>query len=82
MATYESLTQEEKNLLAAHTNTQRATAGEQGRTNNHYQALDDAWNAQISAIVNSLDAGEVVSIDVWATLAGDGTLTVVLEAAD
>jgi len=29
-----------------------------------------------------LIAGEVVSIDVWATLAGDGTLTVVLEDAD
>ena len=29
-----------------------------------------------------LVVGEVVSIDVWATLAGDGTLTVVLEDAD
>lgn len=60
MATYDSLTQEQKDLLANFTNLARSWAGEQGRTNNHADAVDTSWNANISAIVTSLDAGEVI----------------------
>ena len=60
MATYASLTQEEKDLLKSYTNFIRAWAGEQARTNNHASASNDDWNAQISTIVNSLDPGEII----------------------
>lgn len=60
MATYDSLSQEEKDLLAAYTNLIRSWSGEQARSNNHADAINDDWNAQIVTIVGSLDAGEVI----------------------
>jgi len=60
MATYASLSQEEKDLCAAYTNMLRAWAGEQARANNHAAAIDADWVAQISTIINSLDVGEVI----------------------
>jgi hypothetical protein len=60
MATYASLTQGEKDLLAAFTNSLRAWTGEQARTNNHADASNTSWIASVSTLVGSLDASEVI----------------------
>ena len=60
MATYASLTTEKKNILAALTTQLRVFAGEFARTNTRAQVLIDDWMAQVSEIVSTLDAGEVI----------------------
>ncbi len=60
MATYDSLTPEQKDILGALTTQLRAFAGEFAKTNTKAEVLVDDWNAQVSAIVASLDAGEVI----------------------
>ena len=73
MATYASLTTEQKNILQDHTNLLRAWAGEQARTNNHGGAIDSAYNAHVVTILSSLDTGEV--IPQTSGLAGSASLT-------
>lgn len=60
MATYASLTTEQKNILQDMVNLCRAWAGEQARVNNHADAINTTYNAQVVTILSSLDAGEVV----------------------
>jgi len=60
MATYASLTQEQKDILQASTNLVRAWSGEQARTNNHADAINNDYNAQTITIGNLLDAGEII----------------------
>jgi hypothetical protein len=60
MATYNSLTQEQKNILGALATQTRAFAGVLARANTIAEVLVDDWNAQVSAIVSSLDPGEVI----------------------
>ena len=60
MALYSELTTEQQNLLQAFLNNIRGWSGEQGRTNNHGEAFNDDYNAQVSAIISSLDAAEVI----------------------
>lgn len=60
MATYDSLTLEQKNLLQAFLNNVRAWAGEQARANNHGDVHNTDYNAQASAIIASLNAAEVI----------------------
>ncbi len=73
MATYASLTVEQQNILQNHTNLLRAWAGEQARANNHGSAINSSYNAQVSTILSSLDAGEV--IPQTSGLAGSASLT-------
>lgn len=73
MATYASLTDEQKNILQNMTNLLRSWAGETGRTNNHGEAINDDYNAQTSVILTSLDAGEVIPNT--SGLAGAASLT-------
>ena len=54
MATYASLTQEQKDILAEFTKAVRGWAGEQARANNLAGAIDDNWNAVVFTIVNGL----------------------------
>lgn len=60
MATYASLTPEQKDIVAGLTVQLRAFAGEFAKTNVKAQVLVDDWNSQVQAIVSSLDAGEVI----------------------
>ncbi len=60
MATYASLTTEQKNILAAFTNNLRAWCGEMARTNNHADASNTSYNSFVTTILSSLDAGEIV----------------------
>ena len=60
MATYNSLTQRQKEILGALTAQVRAFAGEFARTNIKAEVLVDDWNAQVSAIVSTLNAGETI----------------------
>ena len=60
MATYASLTAEQKGILGALTTQIRAFAGEFAKTNTKAEVLVDDWNAQVSVIVASLDAGEII----------------------
>jgi len=60
MATYASLTTEQKAILQSFLNNTRAWCGEQARTNNHGETQDTDYNAQASAIIASLDAAEVI----------------------
>lgn len=60
MATYNSLTTEQKNILQGFLNFTRAWCGEQARCNNHGDVADTDYNAQVSAIISSLDANEVI----------------------
>ena len=60
MATYACLTQEQKDILQASTNLVRSWTGEQARTNNHADAINNDYNAQTVTIINSLDAGEII----------------------
>lgn len=60
MATYESLSPSQKALLNDMVTLSRSWAGEQARTNNHGEAINTTYNASVSAILASLDAGEVV----------------------
>jgi hypothetical protein len=60
MATYDSLTTEQKALVQAFLNFARGWCGEQARTNNHGEAANDDYNAQVSAILATLDDGEII----------------------
>lgn len=60
MATYASLTVEQKSILADFSNLVRAWTGEQARTNNHADAINSSYNAQVSAILGLVDSGEVI----------------------
>jgi len=73
MATYASLSQEQKDTIQSFTNNLRTWAGEQARANRHASAFNDQYNAQASAIVASLDAGEVVPNT--SSLDGAGSVT-------
>jgi hypothetical protein len=73
MATYASLTTEEKNILQNMTNMLRGWAGEQARTNNHAEVINDDYNAQVVTLLTSLDAGEVIPNT--SGLAGAASLT-------
>ncbi len=60
MATYDSLTTEQKGTLQEWMNFVRALTGETARMNNHAVAAWDAYNTEASAIIASLDAGETI----------------------
>ena len=60
MATYDSLSNSDKNVLQNMTNMCRAWCGEQARSNNHADVINTDYNAQTSAIISSLDAEEVI----------------------
>jgi len=60
MATYDSLTAEQKDILGALTTQTRAFAGEFARINSRAEVLVDDWNGQVAAIVATLDAGEII----------------------
>jgi NADP-dependent 3-hydroxy acid dehydrogenase YdfG len=60
MATYVSLTQEQKDQLHALLTQARAFAGTLARDMQDAQVLDDSWDATISAIVTTLDPGEII----------------------
>lgn len=60
MATYASLTREQKGILQDFTNLCRSWAGEQARVNNHADAINTTYNAQVVTILSSLDVGEIV----------------------
>lgn len=55
MATYASLTDEQKDVLLTWINQLRSVAGEQARVNNHWDALNVMYNAQVLAILAVLD---------------------------
>ena len=73
MATYDSLSTEDKAILQNMTNMCRSWSGEQARTNNHGEAINTTYNAQVVTILSSLDAGEVVPNT--SGLAGAASLT-------
>ncbi len=58
--TYAELTVEQQAIIQNFVGLLRAWTGEQGRTNNHGDVLNTDYNAQSSAILASLDAGEVI----------------------
>ena len=60
MATYDSLTDEQKDILQYYMNHVRDWCGTQGRINHIAEAINDDYNAQASAIISSLDANEVI----------------------
>lgn len=60
MATYDSLTAEQKGILSAYLNLIRAWTGEQARANNHADAANSQYNANASAILSTLDTGEII----------------------
>lgn len=60
MATYASLTQEQKDTLAQHQTILRSTIGELARMLNHARIVDDFYNASASAIIATLDPGELI----------------------
>lgn len=60
MATYASLTQEQKDILQTWVNLVRSWAGEQARVNNHGAAIDTMYNAQITAILAALDDNAII----------------------
>ena len=73
MALYTDLTTEQQNILQDFTNLCRAWAGEQARVNNHGDAINTTYNAQVVTILSSLDTGEV--IPQTSGLAGSASLT-------
>ena len=73
MATYASLTQDEKNQLHALLAQVRAFAGTLARDMHKAQVLDDSWDATISTIVATLDVGAVIPNE--SGLAGAAPLT-------
>lgn len=79
MATYAELTDEQKNVLQTWINLVRSWAGEQARVNNHGAAIDTMYNAQIQAILVSLDNNAIVPNT--SGLAGSQSLDVDAEAA-
>lgn len=60
MATWNELTNEQRDIYATWERQLRAVAGEQARTNNHWEALNDMYNAQILAILAELDDNTIV----------------------
>jgi hypothetical protein len=60
MTTYANLTNEQKSILQNSLNLIRAWAGEQARTNNHGEAINDDYNAQTLTVITELDALEVI----------------------
>lgn len=60
MATYAELTTEQKDVLQTFTNLVRSWAGEQARVNNHAAAINTMYNAQIQAILVTLDDNEII----------------------
>ncbi len=58
MATYDSLSAEDKAVVQNVVNLMRAGAGEIGRVFNHYQAIANDTNA--TGLVVSIDAGETI----------------------
>jgi len=60
MATYASLTTEQKDVLQTWLNLLRSWAGEQARVNNHGAVIDVMYNAQISAILAVLDDNAII----------------------
>lgn len=60
MATYASLTTEQKALVQSFLNNVRAWAGEQARVNNHGDALNTTYTAQVSAVLALLDDAAII----------------------
>lgn len=60
MATYTNLTTEQKDVLQTFTNLVRSWAGEQARVNNHASAINTMYNAQIQAILVTLDDNSII----------------------
>src|SRR5512138_759348 len=69
---YNDLTAEQKAVLGEYTRMLRAWAGEQARTNNHAEALNDDY-AQVQAILDLLATSDVIADD--SGLAGAASLT-------
>lgn len=81
MALYSELTQEQQDILQNMTNLCRSWAGEVARTNNHGEAINTTYNAQVSTILSSLDAGQIIpnisGLDGAASLTKEEVITLV-----
>ena len=60
MATFAELTTEQQDIYTEWERQLRAVAGEQARVNNHWEALNDMYNAQLMAILVDLDDNYLV----------------------
>lgn len=69
---YNDLTNEQKNVLGEYVRMIRAWCGEQARTNNHAEALNDDYS-QVQGILDLLQAGDLIADG--SGLAGAGTLS-------
>lgn len=57
---YNDLTQEQKDALAAYERLLREWTMRQAQNNNRADAVNTQYNANVSAILASLDAGEII----------------------
>lgn len=69
---YADLTTDQKNVLSEYVRMLRAWAGEQARTNNHGEALNDDYS-QVQAVLDLLGNDDVIADG--SGLAGAGVLT-------
>jgi hypothetical protein len=60
MAAFSALTAEQQAVWHAFENMLRAWAGEQARANNHADAINTMYNAQIQALLVALDNNSIV----------------------
>lgn len=60
MATWLELTQEQRDVYQAWERNLRSVAGEQARVNNHWDAVNTAYNAQVSTILSVLSDNTIV----------------------
>lgn len=60
MATWAELTAEQRDIYTEWERQLRAVAGEQARVNNHWEALNDMYNAQLQGILVDLTDNTLV----------------------
>lgn len=60
MATYASLTQTEKDIIDTFARVVRGFSGELAKLAQRGVVLEDDWDAQVSALIATLDPGEVL----------------------
>ena len=60
MATYAELSETDANVLDSHNNNLRGFVSELARLMQKAVVIDDNWDAQVSAIVTTLDAAAVI----------------------
>jgi hypothetical protein len=78
MAAYSALTAEQQATLQTWLNLLRSWSGEQAKVNNHADAINTMYNAQIQSILVALDDGAIVPNT--SGLAGSVALNVDAEA--